>query len=63
MLYGSYIHEKDHAQYDLCDAGVYSRDIINMIFVCEVSGLVKKVKHWDLLRHDKCLTLHDVNTH
>ena len=31
----------NHAQYDLCDAGVYSRGIINMFFVGRVSGLVE----------------------
>ena len=32
---------KDYAQYDLCDSGVYSTEIINMFFVRQVSGLIK----------------------
>ena len=32
---------KDYAQYDLCDVGVYSREIIIMFFVDQVSGLVE----------------------
>ena len=31
-------------QYDLCDAGVYSRVILNMFFVGQVSGLVENFK-------------------
>ena len=38
---GCYIHEKDYAQYDLYDSGVYSLEIINMVFVSQVSGLVE----------------------
>ena len=37
------MHKKHHAQYDLCDSGVYSREIINMSFVGQVSGLVENV--------------------
>ena len=33
--------KKDHAQYDLCDSGVYSREMINMFLVSHVSGLVE----------------------
>ena len=40
-LCGCYIHEKDYAQYDLCDTGMCARERINMFFVCQVSGLVK----------------------
>ena len=36
-----HIHWKDHAQYDLCDSGVNSREIINMFLVSWVSGLVE----------------------
>ena len=35
------MHEKYCAQYDLCDSGVYSREIINMFFVGQVSLLVE----------------------
>ena len=35
------MHEWDYAQYDLCDSGVYSGEIINMFFIGQVSGLVK----------------------
>ena len=38
-LHGCYIHLKGYAQYDLCDAGVYSREIINMFFVGQVFRL------------------------
>ena len=40
MLYGCYMHETNYAQYD-CVTGVYSREIINMFFVSQVSGLVE----------------------
>ena len=33
--------KKNHAQYGVCDSGVYSREIINMLLVCQVSGLVE----------------------
>ena len=33
--------KKDHAQYDLCDSGLYSREMIDVFFVCLVSGLVE----------------------
>ena len=42
-LYGCYIHEKDYAQYDLCDADMYSREIITMFSVSQVSWLVDYV--------------------
>ena len=32
---------KDNTQYVVCNSGVYSREMINMLFVCQVSGLVK----------------------
>ena len=32
--------KKDHAQYDLWDSGVYSREKINMFLVGQVSGRV-----------------------
>ena len=35
------INYRDYAEYDLSDAGVYSREIINMFFVVQVSGLVE----------------------
>ena len=34
------MHETNYAQYD-CVTGVYSREIINMFFVVQVSGLVE----------------------
>ena len=40
-LYGCFTHKKDYAQYDLCDSGVYSLEIINSFFVGQVSGLVE----------------------
>ena len=39
-LYSCYIHSKDHAQCSLCESSVYSREIINMFLVSQVSGLV-----------------------
>ena len=41
MFYGHYIHQEDHAQYELCDTGVCSREIIYMFLVFQVSGLVQ----------------------
>ena len=41
MLYGCYIHQKDHAQYDLWHSDVYSRELIDMFLVSQVSGLVE----------------------
>ena len=41
MLYDCYIHEQDHAQYDLCDSSVHLREIFNMFLVGQVCGLVK----------------------
>ena len=41
MLYGWYIHQEDHVQYDLSDFDVYSRKIINMFIIGQVSVLVK----------------------
>ena len=41
MLYCCYIPERDHAQYDLFDSGVYSREIMNMFLVGQVSRLVE----------------------
>ena len=38
---GCSTNEKDHALYDLCDSCVYSREIINMFSVSQVSRLVK----------------------
>ena len=35
------MHYKDHAQYDLCDSGVYTKEITNMFLVGQVSGLVE----------------------
>ena len=32
---------KDYAQYDLCDAGLYSSETISMFFEGQVSGLVE----------------------
>ena len=64
-LYSFYIHEKDHAQYDLGESSVYSREIFNMLLVSQVSGLVE-TEIGILLRHhkcDKCQTLHDSITH
>ena len=45
--------KKNHAQYDLCDSGVYSREIFNMFLVVQVSGLVQNF-NVDFLRHHKC---------
>ena len=57
-------------QYDLCNPGVYSREITNMILAIplQMSGLVKNFKIWDFLTDrlyicDKCQTLHDATTH
>ena len=36
--------KKDHAQYNLCDSVVYSREIINMVLFSQVSGLVENFK-------------------
>ena len=33
--------KKDHVQYDLFDSGMYSREIINVLFISEVSWLIK----------------------
>ena len=41
MLNGCYIHQKDYAQYDLCDWCVFKGNRINMFFVGQVSGLVE----------------------
>ena len=35
------MHFKDYAQYNLCDSGVHSREIISMFFIGQVSGLVE----------------------
>ena len=35
------IKKKNSAQYDLCNSSVYSREIISMFFVNQVSGFVK----------------------
>ena len=51
MLYGCYIHYEDHAQYELCDFGVCSREILCMFLVSQVPGLVL---HLDFFRHRKC---------
>ena len=44
MLYGCYIHWEDHTQYELCDSDVWSREIIDMFIVGQVSGLVKNFR-------------------
>ena len=41
MLYSCYILLNDYAQYGFCDSVVYSREIINMFFINQVSGLVE----------------------
>ena len=51
-----------------CDAGVYSRDIMNMLvfFVSQVFGLVKSFKDQYLQRLIKVInvkTLHDASIH
>ena len=51
-LYGFHIHLKDHAQFELCESSVYSREIINMLFVCQVYGPVKNFNigiFWDTI--------------
>ena len=45
------LHWKDHWKYDLCNYGVYSREIIKMLLVGQVSGLVKTFNIWYFLRH------------
>ena len=40
-LYACYIHWKDHAQHDLCGFSVYSREMLSMFLVHQVSVLVK----------------------
>ena len=42
-MYGCYIHSKDHAQHDMCDSGVYLRNIIHLFLVNQVSGLVENL--------------------
>ena len=37
MLWGCYIHEENHTQYELCDSGVCSREIIDMFLVSQVA--------------------------
>ena len=68
MLYGCYRHEKDHAQYDLCDLCVFKGN--NMFLVGQVSGLIENfnIGHRDFFffrhhKHDKCHTLHDGTIH
>ena len=39
MLYGCYLHEEDHARYELCDCGVCSRKIIYMFWLVKCLGL------------------------
>ena len=41
MLCGCYIHEKDFAQYDLFDSGVYSREITTFFLSVKSLGLLK----------------------
>ena len=45
MLYCCHTHggkkKEDYAIYDLCDSGVYSREITDMFFIGQVSGLVR----------------------
>ena len=43
VLNSFYIHEQDYAQYGLCGSGLYSRKIINMHFIDQMSGLVKNL--------------------
>ena len=43
MLCSCYSHEKDGAQYDLCDSHVFAREIINIFLVGQVSGLVANI--------------------
>ena len=43
-VYGWCIHLKDYAHYDLLDSVVYSREIMNMFLVGQVSGLVRNLK-------------------
>ena len=40
MLYGSYIHWDDHAQYELCDWCEFKGDNLHVLF-CQMSGLVE----------------------
>ena len=35
------LYEKDITQYDLCDSGMYSREIINMFWLVKCQGLSK----------------------
>ena len=37
---------KGYAIYDFCDSGIYSRVIINMFFVGQVSGLLENFNIW-----------------
>ena len=51
MLYGCYIHLVDHVQYEVCDSGMCSRELIYMFLAGQVS---RHVENWDFLRHHKC---------
>ena len=37
------MHQKDHAQYNLCDSGVSSRETVIMVLVGLMSGLVENL--------------------
>ena len=41
LLRVDHIHQEDHTQYELCDSGVCSGEIIYMFSVGQVSGLFK----------------------
>ena len=63
MFFVYFIHKRDHAQYDLCDSGVYSGEIINMFFMGQVCGLVENFNVWIFSSFISVITLHDGATH
>ena len=66
MVCGCYIHYEDHAQYELCNSGVCSREIIYMFLVVQVSGLAENFINGiflDTINVKKSQTLHDGTTH
>ena len=46
LLHTSKKKKKNHAQDDLCDSGMYSREIINMFLLDQVSWLAEEFNVW-----------------
>ena len=57
-MYGCYIHEEAHTQYELCDSCVCLREIIYNFFGQSSAWACQKLEHWDFLRHRKCRSKH-----